>query len=309
MNRILITGGLGNLGAWLTRHFCEKNWFVSVLGTSFKPILPNYIFDFIQCDITDIEQCKFVLQSKKFDVVIHAASFNDTFLKDYALKSLQINTLGTRNILESIDKTSLRNFIYISTFHVYGNAIGEITEFTPTAPKHDYASTHLFGEIYVEQFNKTNNLPYTIIRLTNSYGCPIEINSNKWYLVLNDLAKMAVEKEQIVLKSNGNPSRDFIWMGDVCGVFEKLSGLTTAPNSVFNLSGETSYTMLEIAEKIQKAYLDVFKKEILIKVNENDKNIYPKNIFVNSNKLKKIVPFVASDNIINEAKKIFELLS
>lgn len=309
MKKILITGGLGNLGSWLTRHFCALGWEVTVLGTSFRPILPEFTFNFITCDITNFDLCKKVLSNCFFDYVIHTASFNDTFMPNYALKSLEINALGTRNILESLEKTNLNNFIYLSTFHVYGHAKGEITENTPTAPIHDYATTHLFGELYVEQFHRNTNLPYTIIRLTNSYGCPIEKSSSKWYLILNDLAKMAVSENKIILKSNGKPSRDFIWMGNVCEAMEKICLLKNAPNDVFNLSGEQSYSMLEIAEKVQNAYSEVYKNKILIRTNELDLNEYPRNINVSSEKLKNLIVFQTSDKIEEEAKKIFELLS
>ena len=244
-----------------------------------------------------------------FDYVIHTASYNDTFMPNYALKSLEINALGTRNILDTLEKTNLKNFIYLSNFHVYGKTTGKITENTPVAPVHDYATTHLFGELYVEQFFRNTNLPYTIIRLTNSYGCPIEKASSKWYLVLNDLAKMAATNQVIELKSNGKPQRDFIWMGDVCSVLENICLLDNAPNGIFNLSSEMNFSMLEIAEKVQNAYFEVYNKKIEIRLNELDKNDYQQNVFVSSEKLKEIIDFKAIDKIKEEAKKIFEKLA
>jgi UDP-glucose 4-epimerase len=309
VKKILITGGLGNLGSWLTRYFCEKKWEVSVLGATFRDILPDYNFNFITCDITNLENCKKALDGQLFNFVIHTASFNDTFMPNYAHKSIEINALGTRNILDSLEKTNLKNFIYLSTFHVYGKTTGKITENTPVAPVHDYATTHLFGELYVEQFFRNANLPYTIIRLTNSYGCPIEKSSSKWYLVLNDLAKMAATNKIIELKSNGKPQRDFIWMGDVCSVLENICLLKNAPNGTFNLSGEMNFTMVEIAEKVQNAYFEVYNEKVEIRLNEQDKNDYQQNIYVSSEKLKKISPFKAKDKIEEEAKKIFKKLT
>ena len=309
MKKILITGGLGNLGSWLTRYFCEQQWDVTVLGATYRDILPDYNYNFIACDITNLENCKKALKGQLFDYVIHTASYNDTFMPNYALKSLEINALGTRNILDTLEKTNLKNFIYLSTFHVYGKTTGKITENTPVAPVHDYATTHLFGELYVEQFFRNTNLPYTIIRLTNSYGCPIEKASSKWYLVLNDLAKMAATNQVIELKSNGKPQRDFIWMGDVCSVLENICLLDNAPNGIFNLSSEMNFSMLEIAEKVQNAYFEVYNKKIEIRLNELDKNDYQQNVFVSSEKLKEIIDFKAIDKIKEEAKEIFEKLA
>ena len=199
--KVLITGGFGNLGSWLVRHFCKNGFEVTILGRQRKSFLDDYAFEFIQCDISSSDSCKNALQEKNFDVVIHAASFNDTFLPNYSEKALLANTLGTRNILEHLNKNHLKHFIYLSTFHVYGASSGHITERTVPSPIHDYATTHLFGELYVEQFQRTHALPYTIIRLTNSYGCPLDIHSDKWYLVLNDLAKAAFEKNEMLRKN------------------------------------------------------------------------------------------------------------
>lgn len=306
--KVLITGGYGNLGSWLTRHFCGQGHEVSILASRKRSILDSLDFKLIVCDITSATACKEALLHETFDVVIHTASVNDTFIDNYTEKSLLVNSLGTRNIIEALNKTSLRNFIYLSTFHVYGVAGGQITEESPLLTRHDYATTHLFAEYYVKQFHLTHALPYTIIRLTNSYGCPTDLESSKWYLILNDLSKMAFEKQQIVLKSNGLAARDFVWMGDVCEVLEKLSK-TTASNDTFNLSGEQTFSMLEIAESVQKAYHKFSGETLQIQTNQEDKTTPGAPLFVSSAKIKKMIPYASANRFEAEAKKIFEFLS
>ncbi len=305
--KILITGGYGNLGSWLTKHFCERGYEVTVLASRQRPILKDLKFNFIACDISNIEECKQKLTSRSFDIVYHTASVNDTFVDNYAHKALTVNTLGTRNLLEALDKTTLKNFIYLSTFHVYGVSAGNITEASPLLARHDYATTHLFGEIYVKQFHLTHKVPYTIIRLTNSYGCPLDMESSKWYLVLNDLARMAFEKHEIVLKSNGQAARDFIWMGDVCEMFEKLAG-KDATNDIYNLSGQKTFRMLEIAQAVQKAYQEFSGKLLSVQINEEDKSVHNNELFVSSEKIKKLIPFESKVQFREEAHKIFQML-
>lgn len=306
--KVLITGGFGNLGSWLTRHFCQQGHDVSVLASRKRPILENLNFKLIICDITSAASCKDALLHESFDVVIHTASINDTFVDNYAEKSLLVNTLGTRNIIEALNKTALKNFIYLSTFHVYGVSSGHITEESPTLARHDYATTHLFAEYYVKQFHLTHKLPYTIIRLTNSYGCPTDKESSKWYLVLNDLAKMAFEKQEIILKSNGLAARDFIWMGDVCTVLEKL-GQQQAPNDTFNLSGEQTFSMLAIAEAVQKAYQQLTGKKLEIQINTEDKTPQGAPLFVSAAKVKKLVDYKSENRFEQEASNIFTFLA
>lgn len=307
MKRILITGGLGNLGSWLTRHFVANGFDVDVLATNQRPILEDLSFNFISCDISDFSSCKKSIQDQ-YDIIIHTASVNDAFIDHYFEKSILVNTLGTRNILEVVkEHTTLKHFIYFSTFQVYGQYEGTITEDSNLKPKNDYGSTHLFSEILCQQLHQTHQLPYSIIRLTNSYGCPTDYNSSKWYLILNDLSKMAVEKQEIVLKSNGKAPRDFIWMQTVCEVLEKLA-LSSPTHDVFNLSGETTFNMLEVAQAIQEAYLETFQKEIPIQTNKEDKSEFPNPMFVDSSKLKSIIPYTHTPQFVKEAKNIFSFL-
>lgn len=307
--KVLITGGLGNLGSWLTRHFTQLNFDVYVLAKNKRPILESQKFTYISCDIADLEDCKQKLSNIAFDYIIHTASVNDMFVENYAALALEINTKGTRNILEAINKTALKNFIYFSTFHVYGVSEGNITEESPLLARHDYATTHLFAEYYVKQFHLTHSLPYTIIRLTNSYGCPIDTATSKWYLILNDLAKMALKKGEIVLKSNGLASRDFVWMGTVCSVIEQITKLDKAPNDIYNLSGEQTFQMLEIAQYVQSAILKYANKNIEIQVNNEDKSVHSKTLAVSSAKLKSIIDYKNPIMFEEEALNIFKLLS
>ena len=306
--RVLVTGGLGNLGSWLTESLVENGNDVTVLSSRKRKVLESLKFNFIQCDITDPTDVEEALANLEFDTVIHAASSNDFFEKGYDKSSLLVNAYGTRNLLEAFSKKKeLKNFIYLSTFHAYGAAEGLINENSDLEPRNDYAITHLFGEEYVKYFNRTSSLPYTIIRLSNSYGCPKELSSSKWYLVLNDMAKSAFENGEIVIKTNGEASRDFIWMGDVCSVFLELVNANSADNEVYNLSSGRNFKVIEIAECVAAAYKAKYQKEVSIRLNMEDRNVY-KSVTVDSRKLRKKVNYSISVEFESEAAKIFELL-
>ncbi len=305
--KILITGGLGNLGSWLTEYFCNQGCEVTVLTKRVRTLSIKQSFQIISCDIADLEDCKTKL-SNTFDVIIHTASMNDNFVENYPQDALKVNALGTRNILEAIKNNPPKQFIYFSTFHVYGKYSGELTEESELNPINDYGTTHLFAEYYVKQFNKTNQIPYSIIRLSNSYGCPKDYDSSKWYLILNDLSRMAFEKQKIELKSNGLASRDFIWMGDVCKVIYQLS-LLEAPNNTFNLSSGTTYSLLDVANAVQQAYQEMFEITLPVQINSEDTSIAQSSIIINSNKIKKRIPFIPESHFVEEAKNIFNFLS
>lgn len=303
--KVLITGGLGNLGSWLTTFFANK-YDIYVLSKNVKITLPcNYTV--IQADIVDIEDLRLKLKYE-FKYCIHTASYNEFFNDNYAKSALEINALGTRNLIEVLKRTKIKNFIYLSTFHVYGVHSGHVTEKTNLSPSNDYASTHLFAEYYLKQFYKTDQFPSVIFRLTNSYGAPRYRESTKWYLVLNDLVKSAYVGNKIVLKGNGKAVRDFIWMQDVCTIIDKSLNLNPSEENIFNLSSSETYSMLELAQKVKQVYMKKYSKSIEIIINEND-DTKSENLTVDNTKLLKTFDNIKfQDKFCEEIDSIFNLL-
>ena len=207
--------------------------------------------------------------------------------------------------MEILSKKNLKRFIYFSTFHVYGVSSGVVNEKSELNPKNDYASTHLFAEYYVKQFAATKGLNYVIFRLSNSYGAPTFINSDKWYLILNDLVKSSIEQGKIIIKSNGNPKRDFIWMGDVTKITKKI--LTSGASDIYNLSSQKSYKIIDIANTIRTQYQMRYNKNIEIITNLNDKTVYG-DLMVDNSKLKKQLKYEMNDMFEMEINNIFDLL-
>lgn len=117
--KILVTGAFGNLGSWITSFLAKFDYDIILLTRQEKKKFHNIPYSVIECDITNLELLK---EKLNFDIdfCIHMASFNEFFLEDYPKKALEINSLGTRNLLEVLSTKNLKNFIYFSTFHVYG---------------------------------------------------------------------------------------------------------------------------------------------------------------------------------------------
>lgn len=303
--KVLITGGLGNLGSYITTALAQNGYDVYVLTQKERYKLDNISYQVIEADITDIVSLENKLDFD-IDYCVHTASFNEFFLPNYPQKALNINTLGTRNLLEVLAKKNIKHFLYFSTFHIYGASGGKIDENSPINPKNDYASTHLFAEYYVKQFFATHKISYTIIRLTNSYGVPLYKDTDKWYLVINDLSKIAYETKQIIIKSNGEAKRDFIHMQDVATTVDKLLQIQPT-NDVYNLSSTKTYKIIELANIVKNVYEKRYNQQITISINQEDKNIY-EDIFVDNSKLKNIIDFKTNEKIEETVNKIFDLL-
>ena len=105
---VLVTGGFGNLGSYIAKHLLNQEYTVTILTRKQEKTFKNYEYNVIECDITDSKALKSKLKLD-FDYCIHCASFNESFKKNYAKKSLDINSVGTRNLLEALNISKLRN--------------------------------------------------------------------------------------------------------------------------------------------------------------------------------------------------------
>ena len=103
--KLLITGGLGNLGSWLSEYLSPKYDLYILSKNVTNELSCQYIL--IQADITDINDLKIKL-NMQFDYCIHSASYNEFFHENYPSKALEINALGTRNLVEILKDTKIK---------------------------------------------------------------------------------------------------------------------------------------------------------------------------------------------------------
>ena len=119
--KLLVTGGLGNLGSWITQHALAQ-FDVTVLARAHRYVQIDGDFTLILADLANRVELLDILKDLEFNYVIHAGSVNDGFVEGYRSLSYTVNSFGTRNLIEALDLNSLEHFIYLSTFQVYGRS-------------------------------------------------------------------------------------------------------------------------------------------------------------------------------------------
>lgn len=303
---VLITGGLGNLGIWLTDYFLERGHSVTVLARKERVKLLHSNYRFRAADVTLSSSLLSVID-QRYDLCIHASSYNEHFQKGYERRALEVNALGTEYLCQALQVHGVGRLIYLSTFHVYGSSEGVITEDSRVAPTNDYGLTHYFAEKYIEKHHKNLGMSYVILRLTNSYGCPRRIDTDKWYLLLNDLCFQANLDGNVQLTSNGRAQRDFIWMRDVATVVHEVSQTDECLNQIFNLSSGMTFSALDVANYVKNSYRAIDGGELDVLINESDKSA-PRCLSVSNRKLADVIPLNFNNCFRDEAEKILMML-
>ncbi len=192
MEKILITGGNGFLGASLMRIL--KNKFrVYSLGRKNA----DYNYNLAE-DVPEFE--------RQFKYVIHAAGKAHIVPETEKEKEdfFIVNEFGTKNLLNSLEpiKGELTTFVFISTVSVYGKDEGDnITEEAPLLSNTPYGLSKINAEIIVEKWCNMNNIKCLILRLPllaganppGNLGAMIEgINRNKYLSINKGKAKRSI---------------------------------------------------------------------------------------------------------------------
>lgn len=320
MKNLLVTGATGYLGAKLCLLLSKnKNYNVTALSRETKHDKSHWhqsIKNVTYGDVTHIDTIR-KLAKKDFDIVIHLVSLDHNKSENNPNDVANVNVLSTWNLLNEFSKNgNLKKFIYFSTFQVYGKVPSvTITEAHTTSPQNTYGLTHLLSEEICNYYNKSTNINCINVRLSNSYGSPVFIKNNCWWLVINDLCKTAFYDNKIKLLSDGSPQRDFIHISDVFNAVNALIQTKTKEiqNNTYHVSSGKTLTILQLAHVVKSVYKLRYKKDIQIilpdKTISENPNIYSKSerFTVDNSKLKSIgfKPTISLSTGINE---IFEYL-
>ena len=160
--KVLLTGSSGFVG----RHVLEAGQYGAFAGAEF--FTPSV-------DIRDREALGKELSGFRPDHVIHLAaqSFVPRSFEDPA-GTLEINLLGTLNLLQALDSNAFSGrFLYVSSGDVYG-AVSEsslpVNEGLAPAPRNPYAVSKVAAEQLCLQWHRSNRLDVVIARPFNHVG-------------------------------------------------------------------------------------------------------------------------------------------
>ncbi len=260
--KILITGGCGYIGSVLTEELIKNNHYVTIVDTLWfgnnlkkKKNLKIIKKDFRKLSVSEL---------KKHKIVIHLANVaNDPGAILNPLLSWNINTLGTKIIIEKCIKAKIQHFIFASSGSVYGvSKKRRVTENTDLLPISTYNETKMIAEQIL--FNYFNKIKIQIIRPATVCGFSKRLRLD---VAVNLLTNQAIKKREMTILG-GKQVRPNIHIKDFVRVIIHFIKKKSINSGVYN-AGFENLSIVEIAKKIQK----LIKSKIKFK-KSNDKRSY-----------------------------------
>ena len=241
--KILITGGLGQIGSHIAELLLERGDEVAVidnLETGRKEHLPDQDRLTIHIEtISNRDKVFEIVDSFSPDVIIHTAAsykspddwYNDTLT----------NCVGGANIIEAAKHYNTGRFIYFQTALCYGQKPQE-QPITLNHPRVPSGSSYAITKTTNEQFLELSGIEYVTFRLANVVGPrnvagPLPI----FYQRLKDGKKCFVTESR----------RDFVFVKDLAKVV--LKACDGSGQGTYHFSSGSDVSIIELYDAVVKA--------------------------------------------------------
>ena len=278
--KLLLIGGAGFLGYYLTQSLLhlnsrsgEKEKVDVTVFDNFIRGVPDWLvalekdpsLKLVRHDITH----PLPEDMGAFDYIIHAASIaSPTYYRKYPIETMDANVNGLRLVLDYCLKmkgegTPVSGVLYYSTSEIYGDPSPENIP-TPetyrgnvscTGPRACYDESKRYGETLCVNFAQQHDLPVRIARPFNNYGPGLKITDRR---VLPDFARDVLNGRDIIMLSDGAPTRTFCYIADaIVGYYKVL--ITGRNGEPYNIGTEQpEISMAELADRVVALAAELF---------------------------------------------------
>ena len=262
---ILVTGGLGFLGANLCYEFLEDHQRVVAYDLTYripkflKSHVDNRDFIFVKGDITDI--WNLIETAKKYDVIdlIHTA----TLMEDKAsvqrpYQFLRTNILGGINVLEIARILKLRKVVIVSSRAAYGSyapAEGPLREDSHLRPTAFYGASKASVDLMVPLYRNHYRVDAVSIRTTGVFG-PGQGEEGMGHVgttaPIYNILTCILKGNPFFLPSGGDHCLEFCYVRDLVAGIRRILETPAVQHPVYNLSAGKLFKVSEIVDVIEE---------------------------------------------------------
>jgi UDP-glucose 4-epimerase len=274
--KVLVTGSAGFIGGYVTAELLDQGHTVVGVDNFSKYGPVKHSFDdhpnhyFVEGDARDTGLLTELLQGCDHFIagaaMIGGISYFHAYAYDLLATNERIIASSCDAALRAREAGTLRKMTYVSSSMVY-----EATDHWPSAegderriapPRSSYGFQKLAVEYFARAAWDQYKLPYTIVRPFNCVGVgegralgQVEVLSGNVRLAMSHVVPDLVQKvlkgqDPLRILGAGDQVRHYTYGGDLARGIVATLAHPDAVNADFNLSTDTSTTVLELAELI-----------------------------------------------------------
>ena len=263
--RILVTGGLGVNGCWVTRD---------LLTMGHEPVVfdnrPDFTllrdvsdeFAFVQGDITSLEQLDRACKEHRIERICHlAAVYPDTADAD-PLLGFSVNALATVYVLEAAKRNGIDRVSFTSSIGALSRMTEEhlepqmvpVNEDFPAYPMSSvYGAAKTASELMGIQYKRLFGIDFAAMRFAAIYGIGKGAERHGSHnMIWGELIRSAIAGRPIVIPQGGDQRLDLTYARDVAQSVVKGCLVGSFEGHVFHIGSGRTYTLNDFADAIRK---------------------------------------------------------
>jgi CDP-glucose 4,6-dehydratase len=256
-----VTGATGLVGGWLVRRLVAAGAMPvclvrdTVPASSFVRSGDSDRVTTVRGDVTDQALLERILGEYEIDTVFHLAAQTIVSIANRnPVSTFESNIRGTWSMLEACRRSpTVRQIVVASSDKAYGDQDHlPYDEATPLQGRHPYDVSKSCADLLAFSYATTFGSPVAVTRCGNFYGGG-DLNFNR---IVPGTIRSVLRGERPIIRSDGMFVRDYFYVEDGAAAYmllaERLAGDRSLCGEAFNFSNETSVTVLEMVERIQR---------------------------------------------------------
>ena len=264
----LVTGGTGFVASNIVRMLAKQGEQVvafdiaqpsDLLLTYIKPWANRVAF--IQGDILnriDLEMTR----EHGITKIVHAAVFTGILPHIEAGRSkdiVDINMMGTTNVLELASLLSVKRFIYVSSGSVYGDDHPDpvVTEASLPRPHSLYAVTKYASELVTRRYGELHNFPTVSVRLGSPFGPMEQVTDHRANQSLLKEWTGNIVRGLPVKVGDQSVERSFTYVLDIAGGICAVVNAPSLSYDLYNVSTGDKTSLMQIIEVLRELHPDL----------------------------------------------------
>ncbi len=248
---ILITGGLGFIGSYISNELMQDNKITIVDNLSTGSIynLREQNHENLTIINEDIRTADFDELTTDIDYIFHLAAMASVPLSVIRpTECNNINVVATLRLLKSAVKNNVKKIIFSSSSSVYGdNEDLPLKESSTPLPNSPYGVSKASCELYLRSFYKTYGLESVSLRYFNVFG-PKQTITSQYSSAIPSFISSFLENRSPIIYGDGEQTRDFIFIDDI--VKANINACKSNFNGVVNVASGESRSINQLCELI-----------------------------------------------------------
>lgn len=263
----LVTGAQGFVGSWLAERLLARGTRVVVPrrdaapGSRFREEGIEERCELAPLDVTEPLSVLRALREHDVDAVFHLASQSIAEVAERAPQATwEVNVRGTYGVLDACRRAGDRigRVVVSSSSLAYGPGIGRpFREDDGLRGVHPYAASKAAADLIARSYASSYDMPVAVVRMANVYGG----GDLSFSRLVPDACRALVNGERPVLRSDGTPEREVLYVEDAVDAYLAVAAALDDPDRAGRAwnagSGEVPAVIDVVRRLIEAAGVDV----------------------------------------------------